>query len=85
MKKKISLKSFKNFNSRINNIKRIVQLFIKLNSKKNIIGYGSSTKNVVLNHYGINNTQIKFICDASKRKINKYTPGIILRLYLKIK
>ena len=82
--KKISLKSFKNFNSRINNIKRIVQLFIKLNSKKNIIGYGSSTKgNVVLNHCGINNTQIKFICDASKRKINKYTPGTNIKIISK--
>ena len=59
-------------------------LFIKLNSKKNIIGYGSSTKgNVVLNHCGINNTQIKFICDASKRKINKYTPGTNIKIISK--
>ena len=30
-----------------------------------------------------NNTQIKFICDASKRKINKYTPGTNIKIISK--
>ena len=69
---KIKDKSYKNFNKRINRVKTLLQMFLNLNSKKKIVGYGASTKgNVVLNHCKIKNTQIKEICDGSVKKISK--------------
>ena len=51
-------------------------MFLSLNSKKKIIGYGASTKgNVVLSHCEVKNNQIQEICDGSKRKLSKFTPG----------
>ena len=56
-------------------------MFLELNSKKKIIGYGASTKgNIVLNHANVNNLQIKEICDGSSKKIGKYTPGSNIKL-----
>ena len=46
--KKINHKSFKNFSTRINDVKKNLIAFVKKN--KSIIGYGASTKgNIVLN------------------------------------
>ena len=56
-------------------------MFLKLNSKKKIIAYGASTKgNVVLNHCNVTNKQIVEICDGSKKKINKFTPGSNIKI-----
>jgi len=82
--KKINDQSYKNFNKRIDRVKILLQMFLNLNSKKKIIGYGASTKgNVVLNHCKIKNTQIKEICDGSIKKISKYTPGSNIKIISK--
>ena len=83
---KISEKSYENFNNRINKVRTLLQMFLNLNSKKKIIGYGASTKgNIVLNHCQIKNTQIKEICDGSEKKISKYTPGSNIKIISKEK
>ena len=84
--KKISTGSYENFNKRIKKIRRLINMFINLNSKKNIIGYGASTKgNIVLNFCSINNSQIKEICDGSKKKLSKFTPGSNINIISKEK
>jgi len=81
---KIKDKSYVNFNKRINKVKTLLQMFLNLNSKKKIIGYGASTKgNIVLNHCKVKNNQIKEICDGSLKKISKYTPGSNIKIISK--
>ena len=59
-------------------------MFIELNSKKKIIGYGASTKgNIVLNHCEVKNTEIKEICDGSKKKYSRFTPGSNIKIISK--
>ena len=83
---KITEKSYKNFNNRINKIKEMVQMFLNLNAKKKVIGYGASTKgNIVLNHCQIKNNQIKEICDGSSKKVSRYTPGSNIKIISKEK
>ena len=57
---------------------------IKINKKiqqikkkgKSICGYAATSKSTtVLNYCGINKDQIDYICDTTKEKIGKYTPG----------
>ena len=84
MKKKINMKSFENFNKRINNLKYLLQYFLNLKSKKSVIAYGASTKgNVVLNHCNVKKSQISEICDGSSRKLSKFTPGTNLKIISK--
>ena len=43
---------------------------------KNIAGYAATSKSTtILNYCGINHKHIDFICDTTKNKIGKYTPG----------
>ena len=80
----INEKSYENFNERINKVKKLLQMFLNLNSKKKIIGYGASTKgNVVLNHCNVKNYQINEICDGSINKRHKYTPGSNIKIISK--
>ena len=82
--KKIKEISYENFNKRINRVRILLKMFLNLNSKKKIIGYGASTKgNIVLNHCKVKNTEIKEICDGSIRKISKYTPGSNIKIISK--
>ena len=61
--KLINESSYKKFNDRIDNVKKVVQFFLKKNTKK-IVGYGASTKgNIILNHCKINSRDIKYICE----------------------
>tara|TARA_Y100000031_G_scaffold126059_1_gene142879 strand:- start:1541 stop:2635 length:1095 start_codon:yes stop_codon:yes gene_type:complete len=84
--KKIKDISYKNFNLRINEVRINLQKFIKLNTRKKIIGYGASTKgNVVLNHCKIKKNQIEYICDGSDRKRGRYTPGTNIKIISKQK
>ena len=84
--KKISNKDYDKFNLRIQNSKKNLQLFLKNIKKKEIIGYGASTKgNVILNYCGISNKNIPFICDANPTKIGKFTPGSHIPIISKIK
>lgn len=83
--KKISDKDFDKFNLRIENSKKNLLLFLE-NNKKNVIGYGASTKgNVILNYCGVTNKDIRYICDANPKKINKYTPGSFIKIVTKEK
>jgi len=80
----INEKSYINFNERIDKVKTLLQMFLNLNSKKKVIGYGASTKgNVVLNHCLVTNNQINEICDGSVKKKNKYTPGSNIKIISK--
>ncbi len=84
--KKISKKSYIKFNNRIKKVKLLLQMFLKLNSKKKLIAYGASTKgNVVLNHCEVTNNQIKEICDGSIKKKSKFTPGSNIKIISKQK
>ena len=83
--KKINLESYNNFNRRIDNVRKILNLFLKDN-RLNIIGYGASTKgNIVLNHCKIDNKNLKYICDANPYKFNRYTPGTNIKIISKEK
>ena len=54
-------------NNKINNLKE---------NGKSICGYGATSKSTtILNYCGINSSHIDFICDTTKEKIGKYTPG----------
>jgi len=84
--KKIILKSFTNFNYRINKAKNDLNNFFNKNNTKKIIGYGASTKgNIILNHCNISNKILPYICDASKEKIGKFTPGSNIKIISKTK
>ena len=84
--KKISNKDFNKFNLRMENSKKNLQLFLMGQNKRDIIGYGASTKgNVILNYCNINNKNISFICDANPSKEGKFTPGSHIKIISKKK
>ena len=84
--KKINDKTYKQFNHRINNVKKTINLFLSKFARQKIIGYGASTKgNIVLNHCEINSKQLQFICDANSEKYGKYTPGSNIKIISKEK
>ncbi len=84
--KKINATSYSNFDERVQKVKVLLQMFLKLKSKKHVIAYGASTKgNVVLNHCGVTNKQIKEICDGSKKKLSRFTPGSNIKIISKEK
>ena len=64
----------------------MLKKFFKNNYNSKIIGYGASTKgNIILNHCGVRNKNLTFICDANKSKIGAFTPGSSIKLYQKTK
>ena len=78
------MQSFKNFEERIHRTKKNNKTFLKLKFKEKVLGYGASTKgNIILNQCNIKNNQIKFICDGSKRKKNRFTPGSNIKIISK--
>ena len=84
---KINNKSYNQFNKRIYNVKKKINIFLNKYAKtKKIIGYGASTKgNIVLNHCGINSKHMRFICDGNPEKHGKYTPGSNIKIISKEK
>ena len=81
----INESSYKKFNDRIDNVKKVVQFFLKKSTKK-IVGYGASTKgNIILNHCKINSRDIKYICDGNSQKLGLYTPGSNIKIISKEK
>jgi 2-polyprenyl-3-methyl-5-hydroxy-6-metoxy-1,4-benzoquinol methylase len=75
--------TFKTFFEKIHKIKKklINKLTTLLEKDKIIHGYGASTKgNVLLQYFGINAEQIKFIADRNPLKFNKYTPGTCIKI-----
>ena len=84
--KKIQLRSYKNFNKRIFNLKNKIKEFLSNNNNKMIYGYGASTKgNIVLNYCNITNKNLKYICDANHLKEGLYTPGSNIKIISKEK
>lgn len=84
--KNINLKSYENFNNRIENIKKNIVEFLKLVDNQNVIGYGASTKgNIFLNHCNFSSKNIKYVCDANPYKYGKYTPGSNIKIISKEK
>ena len=48
---------------------------------KTIHGYGASTKgNILIQYYGLNDSQIDFIAEKNKEKFNSYTPGSKIKI-----
>ena len=85
IEEQINETSYMNFNKRVDNVKKILNTFLKDN-KNDVIGYGASTKgNIVLNHCKINEKQLKYICDANPYKFNRYTPGSNIKIISKEK
>lgn len=77
-RKDINLKRFKNFQLKINLIKKELLEFIKIKRKqgKIIAGFGAATKgNTLLNFCNIKSRHIKFILETSMHKIGKFTPS----------
>ena len=84
--KKINQKDFEKFNLRMENSKKNLQLFLMGQKKKDVIGYGASTKgNVILNYCGITKKNLLYICDANKAKEGKFTPGSHIEIISKCK
>jgi len=82
--KKIDNHAYKRCNERINNTKKMLQLFLKSINKDDIIGYGASTKgNIVLNQCNITSDELPYICDANPYKFDKYTPGSNIKIISK--
>jgi len=82
----ISRQSFRNFNKRIDNVKKNLNKFFKKNRQRTTIGYGASTKgNIVLNHCKINNKKLNYVCDANRIKHGMYTPGANIKIISKEK
>ena len=73
-----SIESCLNFkkNCEISKIKINKKIQKIKNKGKSICGYAATSKSTtVLNYCGINKDQIDYICDTTKEKIGKYTPG----------
>jgi len=78
--------SIATFNLFFENVKKHKKVFKNLllnlqDMKKNVIGYGASTKgNIILQYCGINNRLIKYIAEINKFKFNKFTPGSNIKI-----
>ncbi len=82
--KKITRKAYYNFSKRIKKIREDLVSFV--NNNYPITGYGASTKgNIVLNYSKLSSHKINYICDASKQKFGKYTPGSNIKIISKEK
>ncbi len=82
--KKISKKDFSKFNLRVENSKKNLDFFLSKCNKLEVIGYGASTKgNVILNYCNIDQSKIKYICDANPDKFGKFTPGSHIKIISK--
>ena len=81
--KLINENSYKRFNLRLENVKKVINHFLE-NTNKKIVGYGASTKgNIILNHCGINSKKIKIIGDGNSQKWGRYTPGSNIKIISK--
>ncbi len=82
--KKINNESYLNLSKRIANVKNFLKILLSNIDSKKIIGYGASTKgNIVLNHCGINQKHLKYICDENPYKFGRYTPGSNIKIISK--
>ena len=80
----INFDSYKKFNDRIENTKNVLKLFLNNINRKDVIGYGASTKgNIVLNHCELTYKNLNYICDANPYKYDRYTPGSNIKIISK--
>ena len=78
-----SIRAFKSFYNNISKHKKIFRdLILNLrNDKKNILGYGASTKgNIILQFCNLNSSHIPYIAEVNKFKFNRYTPGSKIKI-----
>lgn len=83
-KEKINTKKFyNNFKNQIKNLKKNTMKWLEKKNfeNKKVFAYGASTKgNVLLQYYGIKESNIKYVVDRSKIKYNLYTPGSEIKI-----
>ena len=83
--KLINFDTYKKFNLRLQNVKKVINFFLR-NNKNKVIGYGASTKgNIILNHCKIKSDLLKFIADGNSKKWNRYTAGSNIKIISKEK
>lgn len=78
-----SYKTHKKFRSDIHEIKKnSIKLINKISKNKKIIdAYGAAAKgNTLLNFFGINKNDIRFVYDTNKLKQKKYLPGSHIKI-----
>jgi len=71
-------KTYKNFQKKVDKVKiNFLEYLIKAKKKNQfIVAFGASAKaNTFFNYIGIKNDIIKYVCDSSKSKQDKYLPG----------
>ena len=76
-------KTFQDFFENVRKHKKILRdLLLNLKDmKKNVIGYGASTKgNVILQYCNINSDLISYVGEVNKYKFNKFTPGSKIKI-----
>jgi hypothetical protein len=81
--KKDKLQTYKNFEKNILNLKnKCKNFFEKARKDSNVVhGYGASTKgNVILQYFGITNSDIEYISERNPFKYNRYTPGTKIKI-----
>ena len=73
---KINNKTYKQFNHRINNVKKTINLFLNEFARQKIIGYGASTKgNVLLQFCEFSEKELICMAEVNQEKFGSYTPG----------
>ena len=78
------LKTYSNFQTKIDKIKNDLIKFLinQKNKNKKVIAYGAAAKgNTLLNYAGIKNDLISSVFDAAKSKQNKFLPGSHIPIY----
>ena len=77
------LKTYKNFAKRVINSKlKLIEILKRIKkSGKQIIGYGATAKSVtILNYCKIDSTLIDYFLDVTPEKMNRYLPGVKIKI-----
>lgn len=78
-----SIKTYEDFSTRIDNLRKITRDFILAENKNKglVVGLGASTKgNVLLQYFGINKKMISFISERNPEKVGLRTLGTDIEL-----
>jgi hypothetical protein len=79
-----NLKTYLNFQTKVNKIKNALLKFLisQKNKNKKVVAYGAAAKgNTLLNYAGIKNDLISKVFDAAKSKQYKFLPGSHIPIY----
>jgi SAM-dependent methyltransferase len=78
---KINKESIGKFNKKMSRLRKIVENFFSLRSKKLIYGFGAAAKSTVfINYFGLNEKKIKYIIDDTQEKKNKFIPNTKIKI-----